>query len=190
MLRRAGASSRQIKEILGIGGSTLAKAVAGVPPPAWTLRPRAKDELRAQARVLRAQGKTYNEIVAEIGVSKSSISVWVRDMPPLDQGELRRRKAEASRRYWEKERHRRETQREVEVESLAGAFGTLTARELMIVGTVAYWCEGSKSKSGRGTGRVSFVNSDPGLIRLFLSFLKDAGIGPELLSFRDDPREC
>src|ERR1035438_7055214 len=59
-LRRAGRSRREIKEILGItSNETLDKALKGEPPPAWTLRPRAKDELRARARELREQGLDY-----------------------------------------------------------------------------------------------------------------------------------
>ena len=80
-LRRAGKSRREIKEILGIGNSTLDPALRGEPPPLWTSRPRAKDEQRGKARALRAGGATYDEIAAELGVSKGSVSLWVRDMP-------------------------------------------------------------------------------------------------------------
>jgi hypothetical protein len=67
-LRRAGKSRREIREILGIGSNeTLGKALRGEPPPEWTRRPRAKDERHARARELRAQGRTYNEIAAELG---------------------------------------------------------------------------------------------------------------------------
>lgn len=41
----------------------------------------AKTELKARARELRRAGRTYDEIVAELGVSKSSVSLWVRDPP-------------------------------------------------------------------------------------------------------------
>lgn len=81
-LRRAGKSRTQIKAILGIGSNeTLGKALRGEPPPEWTLRPRAKDDLHQKARELRAAGRTYDEIAAELGVSKGSISLWVRDLP-------------------------------------------------------------------------------------------------------------
>ena len=80
-LRRAGRSRRDIKEILGItSNATLDRALRGEPPPAWTLRPRATG-LRARARDLRAQGLDYDDIAAARGVSKSSVSLWVRDMP-------------------------------------------------------------------------------------------------------------
>jgi transposase-like protein len=81
-LRRAGKSVREIKLIVGVGSNeTISRALRGVPPPSWTHRPRAKDDLHAKARDLRAGGHTYNEIAAELGISKSSVSLWVRDMP-------------------------------------------------------------------------------------------------------------
>lgn len=81
-LRREGKSRREIKELLGpMSNSTLNDALQGVPPPDWTRRPRAKDELRSQARELRAQGLDYEEIASRLGVSKGSVSLWVRDLP-------------------------------------------------------------------------------------------------------------
>jgi hypothetical protein len=64
-LRRAGHSRREIKALLGIrSNETLGKALRGEPPPEWTRRPRAKDDLHAKARELRAQGHDYAEIAA------------------------------------------------------------------------------------------------------------------------------
>ena len=81
-LRRAGKSVREIKDTLGpVGKRTLSAALKGTPPAEWTRRPNAKDDLREQARELRIQGLSYNEIVAQLGVSKSSVSLWVRDIP-------------------------------------------------------------------------------------------------------------
>ena len=51
-LRRDGKSRRQIKEILGpMSNSTLDNALKGEPPPEWTRRPNAKDDVRERARV-------------------------------------------------------------------------------------------------------------------------------------------
>src|SRR5215475_2273508 len=99
-LRRAGKSRREIKEILGVGSNaTLNELLAGEPPPDWTRRPNAKDDLHARARLLREQGYDYNRIAAELGVSKSSVSLWVRDIPRperLSYGESRKRAAEGA----------------------------------------------------------------------------------------------
>jgi orotate phosphoribosyltransferase-like protein len=76
-LRRAGRSRREIAELLGITSNrALNEALRGEPRQPWTWRPNAKDDLRAKARDLRKQGLDYEEIVAELGVSKSSVSLW------------------------------------------------------------------------------------------------------------------
>ena len=81
-LRRQGLSVRQIAAELDMTSTkTVQTWVRGVPPPEWTRRPRAKDAERAKARDLRTQGLTYDEITRELHVSKSSISLWTRDLP-------------------------------------------------------------------------------------------------------------
>jgi transposase len=186
-LRRAGKSRREIKEILGVGNSTLNPALRGEPPPLWTLRPRAKDELHARARELRAGGATYDEIAAELGVSKSSVSLWVRDMPRrgrISYEEFRKRNAEGVTRYWAAEHARREAQRQAVSDRAATEIGPLTGREILIAGAIAYWCEGAKTKPHRREDRVTFINSDPKLIKFFLRFLEVAGIAPDDLICR------
>lgn len=80
-LRLAGKSVREIREALGpVGKRTLSAALKGTPPADWTRRPNAKDDLREKARELRAQGLSYNE-TAQLDVSKSSVSLWVRGLP-------------------------------------------------------------------------------------------------------------
>jgi DNA invertase Pin-like site-specific DNA recombinase len=102
-LRRAGKSRREIKELLGITSNwTLNESLQGEPPVPQNFRPNAKDDARAQARALREQGLSYNQIAAELGVSKSSVSLWVRDLPQpegLSYEEGRRRAAEGVRKY-------------------------------------------------------------------------------------------
>jgi len=49
-----------------------------------------------------------------------------------------------------------------EVVAAASGVGELTDREILIAGALAYWCEGSKTKSyRRSSDRVMFFNSDP-----------------------------
>jgi transcriptional regulator with XRE-family HTH domain len=187
-LRRAGGSRREIKQILGItSNSTLTWALRGESPPEWTRRPRAKDETRARARELRQQGLDYEEIAEALGVSKSSVSLWVRDMPRperLSYEECCKRSAEGSRLFWETERPAREAKREAVRASAAAGIGELSPREILIAGAIAYWCEGSKSKPHRLSERVVFINSDPRLIKFFLRFLREAGVEPAQVRFR------
>jgi transcriptional regulator with XRE-family HTH domain len=178
-LRRQGKSRRQIKQILGpIRDSTLCDALRGEPPPEWTRRPNAMDDLRAKARELRARGMDYREIAAALGVSKSSVSLWVRDLPRvgrLSTAERKKRSAEGSRRYWAVRRQADETSRAAARAAAVAEIGNPTDRELIIAGAIAYWCEGSKNKLGPPDDRVVFTNSDPALVRFFLRFLEVTG---------------
>jgi len=101
-LRRQGKSRRQIMEILGpMSNTTLNDALKGEPPPGWTRRPNAKDDLRARARDLRGRGMDYDEIATALGVAKSSVSLWVRDLPRVTRfstAEGKKRSAEGTRR--------------------------------------------------------------------------------------------
>jgi transcriptional regulator with XRE-family HTH domain len=188
ILRREGKSLRQIKQILGpMSNATLHDALRGEPPPDWTRRPNAKDALRAQARSLRAQGLDYEEIATALGVAKSSVSLWVRDVPRparLSDAECRKRSIEGVERYWAAERSAREANRAADRETAAAQIGDLSDRELLIAGAIAYWCEGTKNKPHRRSDRVVFMNSDPSLIQFFLRFLAATGTASEDLAFR------
>ena len=187
-LRRAGRSRREIKDLLGIGSNqTLNEVLKGEPPLPQNVRPNAKDAERAKARELRLQGLDYNRIAAELGVSKGSVSLWVRDLPrpeSLTYEECRRRAAEGVRRYWAAERPIREAQREAARVAAAAQIGALNDREILIAGAIAYWCEGAKNKPYRRGDQVIFMNSDPALIRFYLRFLAVAGIEPDRLRCR------
>jgi len=180
-LRLAGKSLCEIKEITGVASNRrLTEALRGVPPPAWTRRPRAKDDLREAARALRARGYTYLEIVAELGVSKSSASFWCRDMPRvgrLSNDEIRKRNSAGVSAFWAEESPRREARRQAISDQAVDEIGALTDREVIIAGAMTYWCEGAKNKPYRRFGNeVAFINSDPKLILFFLRFLAVAGI--------------
>ena len=187
-LRRSGKSRREIKEILRVGSNqTLNELLRGEPPPDWTRRPNAKDDIRARARELRRRGLAYNEIAAELGVSKSSISLWLRDIPRperLSAAECAKRQAAAVAAYWSAERSRRADARQAIRAAERDAIGPLAERDVIIAGAIAYWCEGTKSKPYRRSGRVIFINSDPRLISFYLRFLRSAGVKDGQLSFR------
>ncbi|MFB8133430.1 hypothetical protein [Streptomyces mirabilis] len=184
-LRRAGLSLRQIRDELQVHNKeTLQRLVAGEPPPEWTKRPNAKDDLRDRARELRGQGWTYNEIQAELGCSKSSVSLWVRDLPHPEprctpEEQRARMNAGLARLRAEQDRVREETKR-----AAAAAIGKLTDRELFLVGVGLYWAEGAKDKPYSRREQVLFVNSDPGMISVFLAWLDLLQVERERLRFR------
>ncbi|MFG3120003.1 hypothetical protein ACGF4C_37295 [Streptomyces sp. NPDC048197] len=182
-LRRAGLSRRQIRDRLSLPltDAALTSLLEGEPPPDWTRRPNAKDDLRAKARELRKQGRTYNEIVAELGVAKSSVSLWVRDLPkPQKSPEAMHQMREAR---WAPYREARDLAIAQTKAEAAAEIGTLSERELFLIGVGLYWSEGSKSKPYQRRERVIFVNSDPDMIRVYMAWLTLLGVEREHLRF-------
>jgi hypothetical protein len=58
--------------VRALARSPLARISEAAASPGW---------LRDAAVELRWQGRTYDEIVTELGVSKGSLSLWLRDLP-------------------------------------------------------------------------------------------------------------
>ncbi|MDX6761045.1 hypothetical protein SIN09_16820 [Streptomyces sp. F8] len=184
-LRREGLSRRQIRDRLAVhNNDILNRLLEGEPPPEWTKRPNAKDALRDRARELRLQGLTYDRIQLELGCSKSSISLWVRDLPKVDHRSPSEQGRDAAHKRWAHERPRREAARDAAVEAARSEIGALSDRDLFIAGVALYWAEGAKSKPHRRDETVTFINSDPGVIRVYLAWLKLMDIPGERLKFR------
>ncbi|MFC8512637.1 hypothetical protein [Streptomyces sp. NPDC057257] len=183
-LRRAGYSLRQIRDELKIfNNDILSQLVKGEPPPEWTKRPNAKDDLRAMARELRLQGWTYDQIEAELGCSRSSVSLWVRDLP---KPEPRYTPEEQRALMHEGLAHKRAAQdreREATKQAAAAMIGKLSDRELFLLGVGLYWAEGGKDKPYARRENVTFVNSDPGMIQVFLAWLDLLGVERERLRY-------
>ncbi|MFH9608110.1 hypothetical protein [Streptomyces sp. NPDC017448] len=183
-LRREGLSVRQIRDRLKVfNNDMLHRLLQGEPAPEWTKRPNAKDDLRAKARELRLQGMTYDRIQVELGCSKSSISLWVRDLPKPERRRTREESSAVGRRGWEATLQRRDAERRAAKQRAAEEIGAMTDRELFLVGVGLYWAEGSKSKPYRTQERVTFVNSDPGMVRVFLAWLRLLEVDDQRLRF-------
>lgn len=59
----------------------------------------------------------------------------------------------------------------------------MTDRELFLLGVGLYWAEGSKRKPHNPQERVTFVNSDPDMISVFLAWLRLLDVDPAQIRF-------
>lgn len=66
----------------------------------------------------------------------------------------------------------------------AARVGTLSDRELMLIGAALYWAEGSKDKPYARREVVAFVNSDERVIAMFLRWLDLMAVPPENRTYR------
>jgi hypothetical protein len=124
---------------------------------------RGKLSERQRARQLRRAGLPLAEIASRLGVSKSSVSIWVRDVPfdPLPRPPRGRRRGPNAL----------QRRRQVEIDRLVAEgrerIGRLSEREFLVAGVALYAGEGSKTD-----GCVRFANSDPRMILLFCCWLR------------------
>ncbi|MGW2511147.1 hypothetical protein ACWC0A_17270 [Streptomyces scopuliridis] len=184
-LRREGLSLRQIRDRLKIhNNDILGRLVQGEPPPEWTKRPNAKDDLREKARELRLKGLTYDQIQLELGCSKSSISLWVRDLPKPERREPAEQAKLAARKRWDHELAVRDEKRQQTKAAAAAEVGAMSDRELFLLGVGLYWAEGTKDKPYDRRETVIFVNSDVGMIQVYLAWLDLLGVERDRVRYR------
>lgn len=124
---------------------------------------------------LRKTGKSYNEISRQLRVSKSTLSEWLKghrwsqDITANLNKQLKQ-SAIIRIRYLNKIRgeHLRRVYEAGKKEAVV-EFERLKYHPLFIAGVMAYWGEGDKvSRFG-----VRIANTDPAMIRLFVTFLRD-----------------
>jgi hypothetical protein len=123
---------------------------------------RGKLREREEARRLRAQGKTLQEIADTLDVAKSSVSIWVRDVPFTP---TKRRTGAQRRPHPFHERKLREI--EACNEEGVHRLGILGDQAFLAAGIAIYAGEGSKTD-----GAVKLANSDPRIVAFFCRWLR------------------
>ena len=119
-----------------------------------------REQLRA--RELRAEAWTLQDIATELGVSKSSVSLWVRDVEFTPSPRRRTRAPRPSSLHIRK-------LAEIERCQIEGVdrIGVMTEREFLVMGLALYAGEGSKTD-----GEVRFANTDSRMMSLFAMWLR------------------
>jgi hypothetical protein len=123
-----------------------------------------KVEEQLRARQLRGQSWTLQDIATELGVSKSSGSLWVRDIEFVPNPRRHN--------YWWHERpHPQHVAKLEEIERCrqegVERIGGLSEREFLVLGAALYAGEGAKTQD-----QICFANSDPRLIHVFVTWLR------------------
>lgn len=127
-----------------------------------------KKEIRFKAREMRAQGYSIKEIAEALHVSRSSVSLWVRDVA-LTEGQAQALKER--QRLWGAQNAGATRNRVLAAEQRlryqqAGRAQASAGSPLHRMGCMLYWAEGAKDRNG-----LNFVNSDPYMLCLFVRFL-------------------
>ncbi len=127
-----------------------------------------KTKQRELARHLRySEGASIKEIAKRIGAAQSSISRWVRDIE-LTEDQREALRIAAYNGHVKGRTMNSALRREARV--LAQEEGRMLAAngdKLFVAGCMLYWAEGAKDRN-----QIKFTNSDPEMVRFFVSFLR------------------
>lgn len=154
---------------------------------------------RQKALELRKQGKSYSQIREQLGVSKSTLSIWLRAYPLNDEQAKVLRGARTEKDYARTERFR-ETMKKKRSDRLSLYYeegkkklSSFSKNELFLAGLFLYWGEGNKAS--RNT--LGVYNNDPSLMKFALRWYVESldipqrkiGVYLHLYSDMDIPKE-
>ena len=190
-LREEGCSYDEIAEEIGVSKSSLSLWLRGsAAPRAGGALPEAAAQPAAlgapttceAARRLREDGLLLKEIAEHLGVSVKTACLYTRGVPHPERsrhgGSAAHVRAMAEARWGLYRRARDAGSQQRKLDAARGV-GQLDDKTLLLLGAVAYWCEGAKSKPWRRQGKWTFINSDPLLMRLMVRWLRLLDVPPE-----------
>lgn len=135
----------------------------------------AKLREKEKAIKLRKKGLSYGEILKQVPVTKASLSLWLRNvkLSKRQQGRLIKKSlAGLSLGAKVKKENRILRTQQIKKEAIK-EIGKIGKKQLWLIGVALYWAEGSKQKEYRVSELVSFANSDPKMILIFLYWLQN-----------------
>ncbi|HUC96144.1 MAG TPA: helix-turn-helix domain-containing protein, partial [Candidatus Saccharimonadales bacterium] len=117
---------------------------------------------------LRSKGMSYSLISEQLGVSKSTLSNWLKDLPYTPNEQVLSRISRGQGTYGLRRRQMRIDEiSELKAQGITEV-GKVSKRDLWMIGLGLWIGEGSKTME-----QIRLVNSDPRVVRLFLSWLRE-----------------
>lgn len=129
---------------------------------------------KEQALEWRKNGKSISDIATELSVSKSTVSVWCRNVALSEKAIASIAKSGNAKatialmRYSEEKRSQRQLAERGSAKKGAYRLGLLSDRDVYCIGLGLYWGEGYKT----GSQEFGFTNSDPRMVLFYMRWLK------------------
>lgn len=134
---------------------------------------RALIQEKERALQMRRNGMSYRDILKEINVAKSSLSLWLKDLPLTEDEKKALKKRRNSNithgriKAAGELRKRRLDREAVWLAEARAEFREHKGSQLFSVGVALYWAEGAKR-----TNQWSFINSDEDMLVVMLDWLE------------------
>ena len=130
----------------------------------------ANKPLKQKALEMRAKQMSYSQIKEKLGVSKSTLSGWLKDLP-LSKERILELGANSEIRV-EKFRNtmlaKQQLKKDIAYKLVSKNIGKISDREMFIAGLFLYWAEGGKTRKAS----VVLTNTNPIMLKFYLKWLK------------------
>ncbi|MFZ2523652.1 MAG: helix-turn-helix domain-containing protein [Minisyncoccia bacterium] len=137
---------------------------------------------KSKAIALRKKGYSYSQIKMKLGISKSTLSEWLRPYP-LSPERIRLLRDVNPKRI-ENFRNTMAKKRQIKLDDAYKKSGTdigsISKRELFLLGFALYWAEGGKTK----ISTVALGNTDPAMLKFFIKWLTLLGVSKDRLTIK------
>lgn len=124
--------------------------------------------LKEKALVMREKQMSYSQIKSALGVSKSTLSGWLKDYPLSKE---RIHELSHSERRIEKFRQtmvgKQEVKLKIAYDKAAKDMGMISNREIFLTGLFLYWAEGAKTMNSM----TMLTNTNPKMLKFYLKWL-------------------
>lgn len=139
--------------------------------------------LKKEALRLRKLGNSYNEIHQLLGIPKSTLSLWCKDI--FQESEIKQRNISKAKIIWARNiiAYNKKRAEQIQIDRVAlqlsaqKEISPITEEVLKILGAALYWAEGYK----RTKWTPLFCNSDQAMVKLMMRFFREVCKVPEHL---------
>ncbi len=142
--------------------------------------------IKEAVQKMRQNGTSLSDIIKKFGITKSTASFWCKDII-LTESAIKKIKTQGKEksikgllRYSEFKRKERMDRNIFQKQEGVKILGTLSSRDILMIGIGLYWGEGYKYENGE----FGFTNSSPRMIRFYFEWLKLWDINKDSLIFR------
>lgn len=129
---------------------------------------------KQRAIKLRQKGFSYSQIKEKLGISKSTLSGWLFDMPLSEEKirELRDFSPQRIERYRNTMRDKKDARLKEVYKKASKDIGKFSQREIFLLGLFLYWGEGTKASSCS----TVLTNTNPAMLKFFIKWLELLGV--------------
>lgn len=130
----------------------------------------AQKKLQQKVMRLRSKGMSYSQIKKKVKISKSTLSVWLKDHPLSEERirELRDNNPKRIERFRNTMAIKKAQRLSMAYKKASADIGRINKRDLLIAGFFLYWGEGSKTT----VATSALTNTNPTTLLFFIKWLR------------------